>query len=110
RPEDFAQDAGRGLGTGDRPGTRATHGAASRDSTNRPTTVSTIAPPAATFHCSLIARPATPARIASPIARAVIGAVRSHQIRAVAAGPTISATARMVPTAGSEVTTAASTS
>ena len=86
-------------------GRRRTTGAATTDSTKNPQAASTIAAPAATSYACETASPTTPLATPSSTASAVVGAIRSHHSRAVAAGATSSATARMVPTAGTAVTT-----
>jgi hypothetical protein len=69
----------------------------------------TTVAPAATFHCWLIARPITALSDPRSMASAVIAGIERVQSRAVEAGATINATARMVPTAGTEVTIVTST-
>ena len=91
-------------------GRRRTAGATTTDSTKNPQAASTIAAPAATSYACETASPTTPLAMPSSTASAVVGAIRSHHSRAAAAGATISATAWMVPTAGTEVTTVSSTS
>src|ERR671912_658950 len=80
--------------------------ATATDTKKKEQAASTIAAPAATEASWEMASPTTPLAIPSPAATAVIGPTRSHHSRAVAAGATTSATAWVVPTAGTETITA----